>query len=239
MLYTLTAKSFLCGIALLIPGIGATSAAIALGVLDRLTSALQSIKKQPSAAFAVLIPIAAGGLSGAALAAKPISMLCESIPTVSSAVFFVLSLICVAVTAKKYIGKPDARSVSLFVLGTLIAAAVSIVCGRLGGQSNSAVVYILSGVASAAALILPGISFSYTLLAMGVYDIFLRSFYAPEITFILPFFAGLTAGAVILLMLFRRLLARCGRLFYAFICGMMLFSAIDVLFKCIESAIYR
>ncbi len=232
MWFILIAKSFLCGIALLIPGVGATSAAIVLGLLDRLNYAISSLKRDPLASFSVLIPVAAGLLLGAAVSAKPIALLCEYNRTVANAAFFILSMICVIITYKKYVARFDAKSVAFFVLGTALAFAAENIADKFAVYTSSSAVFLLSGLISSAALILPGISFSYTLLSLGVYDRFLSVFYDPELKFIIPFVCGLAAGTFMFVFLCKKIAFKFGKAFYSLICGLMYYATIGVIIDC-------
>lgn len=239
MWFILLAKSFLCGISLLIPGVGATSAAIALGVLSRLSNAVSALKKDRLAAISVLLPAAAGLLLGAYAAAKPIALLRTNAPVVSNIVFCVLSFWCALTTIKHYAAPPCIKSICLATTGALFALAADRSAGILGGGSDSPTVFFIGGIIAAIALILPGISFSYTLLSIGVYDKFLMQFYAPDISFLLPFSAGICISAIAFMLVLKRVAGKNSKGFYAFIGGMMLFAAAVMLKECLVSIIYR
>ncbi len=239
MWFILLAKSFICGISLLIPGVGATSAAIALGVLGKLSDALSALKKDRLAAISALLPAAAGLLLGAYAAAKPIALLRTSLPIFSNAVFCILSFWCAVTTIRQYVGSPCIKSICLAATGALFALAADRSAGIFGSAGDSPIVFFIGGIIAAIALVLPGISFSYTLLSIGVYDRFLTQFYAPEISFLLPFSAGLIISAIVFLLILKRMTGKNSKSFYAFIGGMMLFAAAVMLKECLMSIIYR
>ena len=86
----------------------------------------------------------------------------------------------------------------------------------------------LAGVIAAVALVLPGISISYLLLVMGLYDEIMRAigdFYLP---FLIPFGVGLILGVVLTTRLLERAMNRHPLPTYLIILGFMFGSMVEV-----------
>ena len=85
-----------------------------------------------------------------------------------------------------------------------------------------------AGFIAAAALVLPGISVSYLLLLMGIYDEMMRAvseFYLP---FLLPLGAGLILGIVLITKALEYALTRCPHPTYFIILGFIIGSMAEI-----------
>jgi putative membrane protein len=95
------------------------------------------------------------------------------------------------------------RSCLYLILGLLVVSLFAFIpSGSFQSEMNAGPASFLllaaAGVISAAALVLPGISISYLLLLMGIYDEMMRAvseFYLP---FLLPLAAGLVLGILLI-----------------------------------------
>lgn len=83
---------------------------------------------------------------------------------------------------------------------------------------------ILAGSVAAVALVLPGISVSYLLLLLGLYDSTIHALDSFDLTFLLPLAVGLIIGILSTAKLLEHLLTRYPRATYLIILGFMLAS---------------
>lgn len=89
--------------------------------------------------------------------------------------------------------------------------------------------YLLAaGAVAAAALVLPGISVSYLLLMLNLYDSTMAAISGLQIMFLLPLLIGLCIGIVVTTKLLDRLMHRHPRATYLIILGFMLASVLEV-----------
>ncbi len=87
---------------------------------------------------------------------------------------------------------------------------------------------ILAGVILAIALVLPGISFSFMLLVLGMYDITLKAIQDFNIPYLIPLGLGVAAGTFATARIIENLLAKHTRKTYMLIIGFVLGSLLEV-----------
>ncbi len=87
---------------------------------------------------------------------------------------------------------------------------------------------ILAGVILAIALVLPGISFSFMLLVLGMYDITLKAIGDFNIPYLIPLGLGVAAGTFATARIIENLLAKHTRKTYMLIIGFVLGSLLEV-----------
>lgn len=210
---------FLMGSADLVPGVSGGTVALACGIYPRLIAAIRnatrvalSLRTERSAAalrgldWALLLPLLGGILLAVVALASTVEHLLETVPVRMGGLFLGLVLGSVVV-AFSMIRVPGPR--------TAIIAAVSAVVVFLGlglvtethvPAADAADValwaYPASGVLAISAMILPGVSGSFMLLVVGMYDTVLG---AVNDRLILPV-ALFVAGCVLGLALLSRLL---------------------------------
>jgi len=96
---------------------------------------------------------------------------------------------------------------------------------------NSLVSYlflIFAGLILAIALVLPGISFSFMLLVLGIYDITLKAIHDFNIPYLIPLGLGVAAGTFATARILENLLAKHTRKTYMLIIGFVLGSLVEV-----------
>ena len=93
-----------------------------------------------------------------------------------------------------------------------------------GTGACQAPVLLLVGLVAAVALVLPGISFSYLLLLLGLYDPTIQAINALDLGFLLPLAAGVLAGILLTTKVLERLMTRHPRPTYLVILGFVLAS---------------
>jgi len=226
-------KGMLIGSTMLIPGVSGGSMAIILGIYDRLVAAVSSFTQNVKENIAFLLMFAVSAGIGMFLLAKPILVLWEMYPKAMG--FFFVGAVAGGIPAiykEAGIEKIKWRYVAYVLFGLLIVAAMSMagteeVSGLAGGQL-SAVYLFLTGILIAAALVLPGISVSFLLLFMGLYNELMRAISELDILFLLPMGFGILLGVVLVTKALETAMKKYPQVTYLTILGFVIGSLIEV-----------
>ena len=170
-------KGMVVGGTMLVPGVSGGSMAMILGVYDRLVSSVSSFFKHKRESFLFLVTFALGGGVGALLFANPLSKLIE-LWRMPMLYFFIGAVAgCVPMIFREAkVARFHWKQPVYVLVGVLIVSALSLLPSGLVADSEmqaGAVSFLLlmaAGFIAAVALVLPGISVSYLLLMLGLYD---------------------------------------------------------------------
>lgn len=215
-------RGFLIGITELVPGVSGSTIALILGVYTRLirsagsvTSALKRIVVGPermegakselrAVEWSLIIPLVIGMGLAVVILAGPIHDLVEGFPLSALGLFFGIVLLGIAAPLRliEWDRKPGAVHVVVF----LVAAAAAFLLTGLatdGQTEDPSLIFVFFAAALAiCALVIPGVSGSFILLALGLY--------APTLqavdSFDLPYIGVFAAGAAVGLLSFVRIL---------------------------------
>ena len=177
-------RGFCMGAADLIPGVSGGTVALLLGIYDRLIEQIKSlsgaISRLGRADFAgfrqriryvdwyFLISLLAGILLAVALLVSWLRAQIEEHPVVVSALFFGLVAASALVARREIVEWRPTRFIIFAATATLTFAAVGL---RSGGIENpTAIVVLVAGALAICAMVLPGISGSFVLVIIGLYD---------------------------------------------------------------------
>ncbi len=130
-----------------------------------------------------------------------------NLPNISDIIFLVIGIVIVLLMTSK----PD----------TVVNLAT-------GSTLLSYIFLLLAGVIFAVALVLPGISFSFMLLALGMYDITLKALKDFNIPYLIPLGLGVALGTFGTARLLERLMQKHPRKTYMIILGFVVGSLIEV-----------
>ena len=194
------AKGAVIGGTMLIPGVSGGSMAMMMGIYDKLIMAVSNFRKDVRRHFLFLLWFCIGAGLGMLIIARPLLHLLEVFPFPTQFFFIGAVAGCVPMIYNKarlagfswacaglY---PDRYGRS----GSARAASVRSGGGELGVWEP--LLLLVAGVVCAAALVLPGISVSYLLLMLGLYDKTMQAiseFYMP---FLIPLAIGLIVGII-------------------------------------------
>ena len=81
---------------------------------------------------------------------------------------------------------------------------------------------ILAGILAAVALILPGISISYMLLVLGLYEPTMTAIHELQLSFLLPMAIGLIAGMLLMVKALEKAMTSYPQITYPIIIGFLL-----------------
>lgn len=228
------AKGVIIGATMIVPGVSGGTMAMILGIYDQLISAVSSFGKEIKENFLFLIIFAVSAGLGLFLFSTPLSWLLEYYQT-PTLYFFIGAVVGGIPLIEK---KSGIQKVSFeVVLYMLLGAALVILISRIPTDVLNAeaskgagvwLILLLAGIVSAAALILPGISFSHFLLILGLYDQLLNAVKTLNLTFLLPLGLGVLGGIVLLSKLLERFMTKYPKQTYLIILGFIIGSIAEI-----------
>lgn len=222
-------KGLVVGATMLVPGVSGGTMAIILGIYDRLISAVSSFRKNVKENLLFLTVFALSAGIGMFLFSTPVSWFLEhyEIPAIS---FFVVIILCgVPVIGRKSGVEKVSFSVVMYILlGASMVVCISKIPENIF-HTESFAGLMAAGVLSAAALILPGISFSHFLLILGIYEKLLEAVQSLNLSFLFPLGTGVLAGIVLLSKVLEKLLEKYPKPIYMIILGFILGSAAEII----------
>jgi len=213
-------RGFLMGSADVVPGVSGGTIALVLGIYERLVRAIrtgasalgslvrgrfgEALQRARTVEWNFLVPLLAGiGLAIVSLAAL-IEHFLEEEPTNTAAVFFGLVAGSILV-AWRLVGRWDNRRMGMAVAVAVIAFAV------LGLRSEeitdpSTVLFFVAGAIAIIEMILPGISGSFILLMLGMYEAVLAAVNDRDLLVVGVFLVGAVIGLAAFSTLLDRML---------------------------------
>lgn len=195
-------KGAAIGIAMLVPGVSGGTMAIILGVYDDLIHSVSSFFKDIKKNFIFLFYIAIGGIIGVLAFSKLIEYALDNFryPTMYFFIGIVIGGIPV-LYQKVDNSKGQVKNWLYFGLGFIIVLVMSIYNGTIVNLANSTgvlqfIFLFIAGIVISVALILPGISTSFMLLVLGMYDITIKAINNLYVSYLAPIAIGLAFGII-------------------------------------------
>ena len=227
-------KGLIIGGTMLVPGVSGGSMAMILGIYDRLISSVSSFMKNKKENLIFLVVFSMGGILGVLLFANPLLQLIERYP-MPMLYFFIgavaggIPLIVRQSGAKKLTW----RIAGYVILGLVAVSALGLLPQDLFNAENSSgtvgfLLLLIAGFVTAAALVLPGISLSYLLLLLGLYDRTMSAISTLHLPFLLPLGIGLVLGIVLITRALERAMAAHPHPSYFIILGFLLGSVAEI-----------
>ncbi len=227
-------KGMIVGGTMLVPGVSGGSMAMILGIYHKLLCAVSGFFQNWKNNVLFLGIFLSGGILGIVLFAKPMLNLIENHRMIMM-YFFIgaaaggVPLILKSAQLKKFHWK----YILYLALGALFIAGINLLpTGLLRGQTENAgvetVFLIIAGFIAAIALVLPGISVSYFLLLLGLYDHTIQAVNTGNLLFLF----SLGIGSVLGILATTRILDWIMRCFpqatYLVISGFILASLVEI-----------
>jgi len=195
-------KGVVIGVAMLVPGVSGGTMAIILGVYDDMIHSVSSFFKDIKNNFVFLLNIGIGGIIGVLAFSKLVEYALDNFkyPTMYLFIGVVVGGIPV-LYQKADIRKGQAKNWMFFGLGFIIVLIMSIYNGTIVNLANSTgilqfIFLFIAGIVISVALILPGISTSFMLLVLGLYDITIKAINDLYISYLAPIIIGLAFGTI-------------------------------------------
>lgn len=221
-------KGLFIGGTMMVPGISGGSMAMILGVYDRLISSVSSFFKNIKENLLFLILFGAGGGLGMLLLAKPLSVVIENYPHLM--LYFFMGIVAGSLPMmykKAEVKRIQIRTVLYLILGIALVLLLKLIPSDLlqGQSGHGAVGFIMlmiAGVVAAIALVLPGISVSYMLLVLGLYEVTIEAVSKFNFSLLIPLGLGLVLGVLGTTKLLETLMNKYPQPTYLMILGFML-----------------
>lgn len=226
------AKGLIVGGTMLVPGVSGGSMAMILGIYDRLVSSVSSFTKQKKESFFFLTVFTFAALAGMILFASPLLALIEAYT--KPMMFFFLGTVAGGIPMMYQKARVQAFSWKLpvYVIGGILAVMlVSLFPAEAfssGAGGTGVLVLASAGFVAAIALILPGISISYLLLMLGIYQDTMKAISTFDLGFLTPMGIGLLLGIVLTTKVLEGAMQRYPQPTYLIIMGFIIGSAADV-----------
>ena len=221
-------KGLIVGGTMLVPGVSGGSMAIVLGIYDKLIHAVSALTRLDKAALFFLCLFSLGGAVGIVLFAKPLLHVMETYPIPTS--YFFLGAVAGSIPIMFRQGNIAAVSPKTFVyilIGAgIVTAFAQLPMDSLHGQAENAVLrtalWFVTGFVASIALILPGISVSYLLYLLGIYDQILLAIGSLAFSLLVPLGSGVIVGILATTKLLEKAMNRHPEPTYLIILGFVL-----------------
>lgn len=227
-------KGLVVGGTMLVPGVSGGSMAIILGIYDDLIYSVSSFMKHKGASLRFLILFSAGGILGMFLLSRPILYLLDEF-TMPTLYFFMGAVIgsVPMIFSKSELKKFSIRGLFYVIAGIAVVVAISFIPASgsessLDADLTGMLFLALAGFVAAIALVLPGISVSYLLLIMGLYDETVTAISQVYMPFLLPLGIGLILGIVLTTKILEKAMTEFPQPTYLMILGFVLGSLAEV-----------
>lgn len=229
-------RGFAMGSADVVPGVSGGTIALVLGIYPRLVAAVGQLSgaaglvlrgqvraglgRVRAADWLLLIPLIVGALAAVVTLARVLEHLLEDEPIAMAGLFFGL-VAASALVAWWYVREPTGRHV---LIAAGVAVAAFLVLGIRTSEVTDPPLWVIPLAAGIAicAMILPGISGSFLLLMMGLYEFILESVNERRLAVIGLFALGALIGLGLFSTLLDRLLARHHDVVMAALVGLMI-----------------
>jgi putative membrane protein len=233
---------FIIGSSMLVPGVSGGSMAIIVNVYDDLIDAVSNFRKRPLRNFILLACFTVGGLLGILLISGPLLKLVEWQPFICLYFFMGAIVGCIPPLIKKaFQGSTPGKGhdkirpsgVIAVILGLGVGVSLQFLPSELiptvGSRSMLTLVLLFAvGIIIAIALVLPGISASYLLLALGMYDVTLLALKEMDFLYIVPIAIGVLIGIFATTKILDRSMKRHPQATFMLIVGFMIGSLYEI-----------
>ena len=227
------AKGAVIGGTMLIPGVSGGTMAMMLSIYDRLINAVSEFFRHKRESLLFLLIFCLGAGVGMLLIAKPLFRVLDAFPLPAG--YFFMGAVAGSVPMIYH----KARAASFHWRDPVYIAAGMAMVFLLSylpadpSQDTAALAanplyLVLAGLIAAVALVLPGISVSYLMLMMGLYDKMVQAMDSLYLPFLVPLAVGLALGIISTAKILDVLMTRHPRPTYLVILGFMLASVLSV-----------
>lgn len=227
-------KGAVIGGTMLVPGVSGGSMAMILGIYQELISAVSSFRKQKKSNFLFLTVFCISAVFGMLVIATPISNLIDIFP--KPTMYFFIGAVAGGIPLIFREAKATAFSWKFpvyILLGGIIVSAISLfpvnMAGMQEGEEIQNFLFLFAaGAIAAVALILPGISVSYLLLLLGLYDKTMQAISGLQFSFLIPLLLGGVIGIILTTKLLEKIMTHFPQPTYLIILGFILGSVISI-----------
>lgn len=227
-------KGLAIGGSMLVPGVSGGTMAIILGIYDELVTSVSSFLKHKKKSIIFLLTFCIGAIIGILLFSRPILYLIENFEL--PMMYFFMGAVAGGVPLifrEAHVKRFSIPAVLFTLLGVVIVIALSlvsnqsfVVTGDIGWLNM--LMLVVAGIIVAVALVLPGISASYMLLILGIYDITMRAITQFELMYIIPLAVGCLLGIVLTTKILEYCMTKHPFATYLIILGFIIGSIVEI-----------
>jgi putative membrane protein len=228
-------RGALIGFAEVVPGVSGGTIALVIGLYETLIGSAAAVVKGGIALlrgrvdeardwfatvrWGVLVPVGLGMVTAVVVGAALLEPLVEEYPVQTRGVFFGLVVVGISVPARM-VGRWDLRSL---VLAGLAAAIAFLLTGLPPGTVDdpSLVLVAASAAVAVCALVLPGVSGSFLLLSIGMYEPTIAAVNDRDLGYLAAFALGAGLGLASFVLLLQWLLSHRPRITLVVLTGLM------------------
>ncbi len=207
-------KGILIGSGAILPGISSGVFCVIFGIYEKLVDSVLNLFHDFKKNFIFLLPIGLGGITGVLLVGKLLNFLFTSYPMPTKFCFIGLILGSIPILCKKANqGKGFRLHYLIFLLAAFFLGVLSIQLEEILPSfininvSNGYFFYlVLAGFVMSIGIVMPGVSSSVILMALGVYSTYLNAIATVNLSILVPMGIGLVIGAILFLKVIQFLL---------------------------------
>lgn len=203
-------KGIIIGIGIVVPGVSGSVIAIFLGVYDKMINIISNLKKELLKNKYFVISLAIGIIIGINIFGNILIYLLNWNKTLICYIFSVF-ILCGIPTLKNEIKQKNDKINIKILLTTLIISFILFLADKcnfnLINNTNNLLMFFnlfLGGFLYASGKIIPGVSSSFFMMVLGIYDLILKlmvsplSFSVNEYIRLIPFFLGVLIGIIVI-----------------------------------------
>lgn len=226
-------NGLIIGVSMLIPGVSGGTVALICGIYYKLIAAVDTFFEKPKENFKFLLSVAMGGIIGILVFSKLILLTYNTYKTPMVYLFMGAVLGSIPLLIKSAgVKKIDLKTITYPLLGIAIVLLLECLPKDLfiinaDGLAEYIVIFLI-GIVLATALVLPGISFSYMLLILGLYEQTLGAIETVNIVFLFAMGTGVLLGIFLTAKIIRIILRKYPKQTYLVIIGFVIASIKDV-----------
>jgi putative membrane protein len=227
-------KGFIIGASMLVPGVSGGTMAIILGVYNEMIHAVSTLKQKFKENGLLLIIYGISALVGILFFAKPM-LAAVTLWNKPMMYLFMGAIIASIPPLYRRVRVARIRPVNMLVavFGAALGVCIKFLPEGLFIPSQAlsiggVLLLLVAGVIIAIALVLPGISASYILLMMGMYDLTLLALQQLDLPYLIPLVIGILSGTYFTAGVLERQMERHPQFTYMLIIGFMIGSLVEV-----------
>lgn len=228
-------RGILLGVSNIIPGVSAGTVAVILGIYNKLIDSISGIFKNFKSNFRFLVFIGIGVLIGIIGLSNLMENLLDKYPWEMRYLFMGLIAGSIGILFREVMSfKPKKSDFTYFIITFFILVIIRFITPSTDtyfiGDLNFKIIIILifSGFIASSAMILPGVSGSFVMVLMGVYNLIISAISDFNIIILIPFGIGVILGFVTMVKLIGYLIQKFKVQSYMAILGLVIGSIISI-----------
>lgn len=221
---------------MMIPGVSGGSMAMILGEYDRLISSIPSLfsRKTFLGSLKYLSVFVLAALAGIIIVARPLEILINRYALIIMYLF--LGAVCGTIpmmVRKAHSEGFDLKSLVCVILGIILVFSIELIPEGVFNPSLDSgffdiLIQVFGGILVSVGLVLPGISTSYLLLVLGLYEPIIEALSNNQFTLLIPIVLGLLVGILALTKILEIAMSRYPKITYMMILGFLLGSIKEI-----------